>query len=422
MPRKKLEPAAAEHSPPVRNRVKSLRVQQGLSQQELARAGGVTRQTISNIEGGLFVPSVAVAMRLARALGCRVEDLFWLEETYGEVEALWPRYLPDDADRSSPAAGRSSPGAPGRYLPDHPSRRWQDRPIPVTLARVGPQWVAHPLVGTQAFQVELVPADGLGQPGSGFGRVRVQLLEDPESLSQTVVVAGCAPVLSMWAKAAERRWPGLRVLSRYANSEEALGRLARGEIHVAGVHLYDPATGEFNSPFVRRLLTGADAVLITLGTWEEGLVVRPGNPLALRRAADLARSGVKVVNREPGAGSRALLEAALLEEGVPPERVAGFDRVVLSHHEVARAVASGQADAGVSSRGVASLFGLDFVPWRQVRYDLVVLKAYLDDPPVRQLLSTLMDRRVRWQLKTLGGYDTATTGDVVAEIAGHAAG
>lgn len=399
MPEERSEPTDAERSPPLRNRVKSLRTQQGLSQQELARAAGVTRQTISNIEVGLYVPSVAVAMRLARALGCRVEDLFWLEDSYGEVEAAWTRASPDD-----------------------PGQTWQGRPIPVTLARVGPQWVAHPLTGPEAFQVEMVPADGLGQPGGVSGRVRVQLLDDPESLSQTVVVAGCAPALSMWAKAAERRWPGLRVLSRYANSEDALARLARGEVHVAGVHLYDPATGEFNSPFVRRLLPGADAVLITLGTWEEGLVVRPGNPLAVRRPADLARPDVSVVNREPGAGSRALLEAALLEEGVPPERVAGFDRVVLSHQEVAQAVASGQADAGVSSRGVAALFGLDFVPWRQVRYDLVVLKAYLDDPPVRQLLSTLMDRRVRWQLKTMGGYDTAGTGEVVAEIAGHAAG
>lgn len=399
MPREKLESAAAEPSPPVRNRVRSLRIQQGLSQQELARAAGVTRQTIHNIEVGLFVPSVAVAMRLARVLGCHVEDLFWLEDAYGEVEALWP--------------GSS---------PDGPDRRWQNRPIPVTLARVGPQWVAYPLTGAEAFQVEMVPANGLGQPGSGSDRVRVQLLEDLESLSQTVVVAGCAPALSMWAKAAERRWPGLSVLSRYANSEDALRRLARGEVHVAGVHLYDPTTGEFNSPFVRRLLPGAAAVLITLGTWEEGLVVRPGNPLALRRAADLARPDVTVVNREPGAGSRALLEVALREEGVPPERVAGFDRVVRSHQEVAQAVAGGQADAGVSSRGVAALFGLDFVPWRQVRYDLVVLKAYLDHPPVRQLLSTLMDRRVRWQLKTLGGYDTAGTGEVVAEIAGHAAG
>ena len=387
MARRTVDAPGAGRSLPVRNCLKALRLQRGLTQKELARAAGVTRQTISHIEAGLYVPSVAVAIRLARALACRVEDLFSPDEGYGELEAVSAQGLP-----------------PGRS-------------VPLALARVGPRWVAHPLAGPDALQGELAPADGLGEALAGGDRVRVQLLDELEALPSTVVLAGCAPALPVWGKEAERRYPGLRVLWRYANSEEALRRLARGEVHVAGVHLYDPATDECNLPFVRRLLGAQEAVVITLGTWEEGLVVRAGNPLALHRAADLVRPGVRVVNREPGSGARALLEAALREEGVPPEASGGFfERVVRSHQEVARAVALGDADAGVSSRGVAALFGLDFVPWRQVRYDLVVPKGYLHDPPVRQLLATLADRRVRWQLRVMGGYDTRQTGDVVAEL------
>lgn len=374
---------------PVRNRVRSARIRRGLSQKELARAVGVSRQTISNIEAGVFVPSVALAMRLARVLGSQVEDLFLLADTGGqEVEAFSPLPLP---------AGR---------------------PTPLALARVRHRWVAYPLAGPDAFQPQVVPADGLAQAPEGGERVRVRLMDDPESLRRTVVVAGCSPALPVWARAAERLRPGLRVLWRYANSEQALQSLARGEVHLAGVHLYDPATGEFNVPFVRRMLPGREVTLVSLGTWEEGLVVRPDNPLTLHRAEDLARPSVTVVNREPGSGARALLEAALRAEGVAPDAVAGFfDRIARSHQEVACAVASGLADAGVSSRGVATLFGLDFVPWRQVRYDLVVVKEYLEEPPVGELLSTLTDRRVRWQLQVLGGYDTTGTGDIVAEIA-----
>lgn len=395
MQNKRPDSSAPEpRTPPVRNRVKALRMQRRLSQKDLAWAVGVSRQTIRNIEAGLYVPSVALAMRLARVLGGQVEDLFLLEDTQGrELEAFSPHPL--------------EPG----------------KPTPLALARVSRRWVAYPLAGPDAFQPQIAPADGLGEAPEGGERVRVRLVDDPETLRRTVVVAGCAPALSAWARAAERLRPGLRVLWRYGNSEQALQFLARGEVHLAGVHLHDPATGEFNLPFVRRMLPGREVALVTLGTWEEGLVVRADNPLALARPADLARPRVSVVNREPGSGARALLEAALREEGVPPQAVAGFfDRIVLSHQDVARAVASGQADAGVSSRGVADLFGLDFVPWRQVRYDLVVLKEYLDEPPVRELLATLTDRRVRWQLKVLGGYDTTGTGDVVAEIEGHAAG
>ncbi|HZO88184.1 MAG TPA: substrate-binding domain-containing protein [Chthonomonadaceae bacterium] len=368
------------------NNLKSTRNRLGLSQQQLADAAGITRQTIGGIEAGQYAPSAAVALRLAKALGCRVEDLFWLEEDLPTIEAR--------------SAGTIPAGTRTR----------------VTLAQVNGQWVAHPLIGLSAFRTEMVPADGLGDPKPGGEQVAVKLLDDPENLLRTVVIAGCTPALSLWARSAERWYPGLRVHWTHANSMAALDSLARGEVHAAGCHLYDPATGEYNTPFVRQALPGRTVILVNLGVWEEGFVVAPGNPKGIRHGADLTRADVVLVNREEGAGSRLLLDTLLSEEGVPVTAVQGYDRVVGSHQEIACAVSAGWADVGVSTAALAAVYGLSFVPLRRVRYDLALLEASLRHEPIRQLFGTLHHRWVRCQLEVLGGYDTSRTGEVVTQI------
>ena len=369
----------------LRNHLKAIRTRLGLSQQELAAAAGITRQTVGGIEAGLYAPSATVALRLARALGCRMEDLFWLEEDLPVVEARPAESVPVGA------------------------------PVRLRLAPVGGQWVAHPLRGESAFPAEMAPTDGLGTWEPGAETLRVELLDDPEALARTVVLAGCTPVLSLWARAAERWHPGLRVHWQFANSTAALHALARGEVHAAGVH-FSEAEGD-NAPHVRQLVAQQAVALVNLGVWEEGLAVGPGNPLGVRRGADLARPDVTLVNREEGAGCRLLLDEMLAEDGVPPGAVCGYDQLAGSHLDVARAVAAGRADVGVTAAAVAVAYGLDFVPLRAVRYDLALLKPYLDHAPVRQLLATLDHRWLRSQLHVLGGYDTARTGEIVAEVA-----
>lgn len=364
----------------VQNNLRAARSRAGLSQQDLAVAAGVTRQTISALESGLNAPSAAVALRIARALECRVEDVFWLDD---EPAAL-----------SAEAAG---PLAEGETR--------------VALAEVGGRWVAHPLLGPHAFRTEMIPCDGLAAPDG-----TVRLLDDPGPLQRTVAVAGCTPALSLWARAAERWHPGLRVLWTFANSSRALESLARGHVHAAGVHLYDSATGDFNIPHVRRAIRDRSVTLVNLGVWEEGLLLRAGNPRGIRSAGDLGRADVRIVNREEGAGARLVLDRALGEAGVPPAAVPGYHDLRNSHEEVAQAVMSGQADAGVSSGCVAEAFGLDFLPLQEVRYDLALMSDYLEHPSVRQLLATLDHRWVRSQLQVLGGYDTRRTGETMAQL------
>lgn len=363
------------------NNLKATRGRLGLSQQDLATAAGVTRQTIGGLEAGLYSPSAAVALRLARALGCRVEDLFWLEDEMATLAA-------------------------------RPAGSCPQTPVRVALAHIGGEWIAHPLIGDDAFRPELTPADGIGTPGAD-GLLSVKLLDEPDNLSRTVVIAGCTPALSLWARSAERWYPGLRVYWIHANSMAGLRSLAEGHVHAAGVHLSDPATGESNVPFVQREMPGRRVTLINLGVWEEGLLVRAGNPKQILRGADLARPGVTLINREVGAGSRLLLDTVLQQDGIAPGHVSGYDSIVTTHQAVAQAVTSGEADAGVSSASVAAMYGLTFVPQRRVRYDLAFLEETLQAEPVRQLLETLHHRWVRSQLQVLGGYDTSMTGEKV---------
>ncbi|MBD2078111.1 helix-turn-helix domain-containing protein [Phormidium sp. FACHB-592] len=368
------------------NNLKQIRLRLGMSQQDVAAIAGVSRQTIGGVESGQYAPSTTVALRLAKALGCQVEDLFWLEQDTAEIEAI-------------------------------PSQDFSvGRPLRLSLAQVGGRWIAHPLQDKQAFRLEMIPADGEGSHTANAPTMRVKLLDDLENLHQTVVLAGCTPALSLWARAAERWHPHLRVHWTFDNSMSALQKLCRGDVHVAGMHLYDPVTQEHNVSFVQAVLQEIPAVLINLGSWEEGLLLQPGNPLNLKTVADLTQPGVTIVNREPGAGSRQVLERSLQQAGINNQAVKGFDHIVYGHLEVAQAIAAGQAAAGVSTAAVAAAFGLGFVPLHRSRYDLVVLQPYLDEAPVQQLLGTLGHRRVLLQLEALGGYDTSQTGEVMATV------
>lgn len=373
----------------LRNNLKQIRTRLGLSQQDVAKVAGVSRQTISGVESGQYAPSATIALRLAKALGCQVEDLFWLEEDTIKLEAISSRSIPVD--------------------------RW----VRVALAQVGGKAIAYPLVGEEAFRTEIVPADGEGWRQTTDSIVAVKLWHSREKINRTVAIAGCTPVLSLWAKIAEQWYPDLRVYWSFANSMAALERLRQGEVHIAGVHLYSPETNSYNVSFASKVLTDRKAVLINLGFWEEGLLVKPGNPFGLKSVADLVDSKITIINREPGSGSRQLIERLLAEAKIPFTAVRGFDRIANSHVEVARAIASEKADAGISTQAVAAAFGLGFIPLHNCRYDLVIIKDYLEEPPVQQLLNTLGHRQLHSQLISLGGYDTSKTGEVVDTVTGE---
>jgi putative molybdopterin biosynthesis protein len=358
------------------SRVAELRQQRGVRQQALAAAVGVSRQALSAIEAGRATPSTEVALRLARALDCRVEELFGLGD--------------DEVVTAELAAG--SPVTPR-----------------VALASIGGRWVAHPL-GLAADA-----ADGLVAAGARARR-RVRLLAPVAALRERLVVAGCAPALGVLAARATAERGGPRITWLERSSADALALLARGQIHVAGVHLDD---GAGNVAAVGRGVPDRALRLFRLARWSAGLVVAAGNPRRIAGVHDLARAGLRVVRRDPGTGAEALLTRLAGDAGMAMRAIAASTRAP-SHLAVAQAVALGAADTGVAIESVARALGLGFVPLADERFDLVVAAELADDPRLVRLLATLGGRPFRRELESLGGHRATETGDLIAEIAGAA--
>ncbi len=366
--------------PKLESRVKALRRARGLSQAELARRAGITRQALSAIEAGRYAPSVTVALRLAHVLGCQVEDLFHLS-------------MPPDL--TSLERLGSSPAFPQR----------------LAIARVRGRWIGYPLEGDHAFQEELIPADGLWA-----GPDQWTWLRPLDQLERAILLLGCDPALGLLIAYVAQRRPEVRIRWLGASSVEALEALRCGHVHIAGSHLPDPEGGDYNVRYARQALAGVGGLLVTFATWELGFVVPRGNPKGLRSVADLARPDVRIVNREPGSGSRALLEDLLARSGLTPKQVNGYETAVRSHLGVAQAVASGGADTGISLRVAACACDLDFIPLAEARFDLIIPRDLLAHPAVVALLDALQDRAFRAELAALPGYDGSRTGTVVAEI------
>ncbi|MEK7760165.1 MAG: substrate-binding domain-containing protein [Nitrospirota bacterium] len=382
----------AESTDHFQNHLKDIRVTQGLSQGELAGKSGITRQAVSAIESHLYLPTTAVALRLAAVLGCRVEDLFSLADAKHVIE--------------------------GKLIGHFPQRDEKISTIRVKVARVGTRMVVRPVTELGGMLSYTVPADGYAVDVHGQisgATVRVKLSRDRQAIEQEISVAGCDPAIFLAGEHMKRHKDQTSVVGWTMGSMAALRALQEGEVHVAGLHLFDPATGESNLPFLRRALKSSNYEVVTFATWEEGLLVRAGNPKSIRAVSDVADPLVTLVNREEGAGARLLLDQRLRAAGINSDRVKGYGTIVASHFEIARAIASRQADVGIGIRSAAQLFELDFVPLQAVRYDLVVPKAYLKShPTLAHLFETLVSRPFRNEIESLGGYDTSETGKLHA--------
>ncbi|TKB65858.1 MAG: helix-turn-helix domain-containing protein [Nitrospira sp.] len=380
-----------EYTAQFSNRLKSCRMEKGFSQSELATRAGVTRQAVSAIESNLYLPTTAVALRLASVLDCRVEDLFSLVPSEEFIEGTLIGHLPQTE---------------------------RTQPIRVKVSTVGKRTVVRPVTDLGEQFSFAVPADGYVDETSSKrsgDTIRVKLSRNREAIQQEISVAGCDPAIFLAGEHLRRQKDQTTVVGWTMGSTAALHALQRGDVHVAGLHLLDPVSGESNVPFLRRSLKGSGYEVVTFATWEEGFLVRPGNPKSIRTATDLAEPMVILINREEGSGARLLLDQRLRASGVEPTQVQGYDRTVSTHFEVARAIAERQVDVGIGIRSAAQYFELDFVPLQAARYDLVVPKAYLKShPTLTHLFETLVSRPFRNEIEALGGYDTSETGKIHA--------
>jgi len=369
----------------VQNRVGEIRKSRGVGASDLARRVHVSRQTIYAIELGTYVPNTEVALNLAKELEVTVDELFLLQEG--------PQKPPE-----SLAAEVLSSGPPVKGQP-------------VRVCQIGSRWVSVPVSASPYYMPE---ADGIiKRTGKTNGRADLVVFAKEEAAQKRLVLAGCDPATGLLSRMVERI-SGVEIVSAAASSKLALSWLSEGKVHVAGSHLEDPKTGEFNLPYIRKQFPDEDFSVVTFARWEEGFVVAIGNPKRIRKPEDLARKNVRFVNREPGSGSRGLLDKLLEKAGIGGEKVQGYDRIAHGHLAAAYGVASREADVCLATRSAAQTFGLDFVPLHSERYDLVMRKRTADLPAVKAFLDVLQRATLRRKLEVLAGYDTSQTGTVRA--------
>ena len=362
-----------------------IRKARGVGASDLAKRVNVTRQTIYAIEAGTYVPNTEVTLRLARELEVSVEELFSLPgDRVQETSAVTAEYL-----------GRGSPGN-GQA---------------VRACRVGDKWVSVPV---DARPYHLPEADAVvagSAPRSHKAKLR--LFAEEETMGNKIVLAGCDPATSLLARMVERL-SGVEIVHAPASSQLALDWLKEGKVHIAGSHLQDQHTAEFNLPVIRRQFPNRDMAVVTFARWEEGLVVAPQNPKNIRTVEDLPRKSVRIMNREPGSGSRALLDGLIRSAGIAAKSIHGYDRVAFGHLSAAHAVLTGEADCCIATRSAAQTFGLDFAPLRSEQYDFVLHRETLRLAAVQAMFDALQRATLRRKLEILAGYDTSQTGVIRA--------
>jgi excisionase family DNA binding protein len=234
--------------------------------------------------------------------------------------------------------------------------------------------------------------------------------------SRLFVAGSDDPALDLLAEILATQAGGPMLFAARVGSVGGLEAVAAGRADVACVHLVDPESGEYNGPGLGRYLDRRPSALVNLFHRALGLVVPEGNPRGLSGVADLARAGVRFVNRQPGSGTRHFVDLALSRAGVEPERLAGYRDVVSTHWAVGLRVLREEADAGVAARSVAHSLGLGFVPLVQERFDMVIPKDAFFRPAVQALVEAVRSHGFRDGLGRLGGYDARQSGRVLAEV------
>ena len=373
----------------VTNRLRDTRTAAGLSQGDLAQRAGITRQALYAMEKDQYLPGTEVALQLAHALGTSVEDLFSLNEGQDVLQAELPA--------------------------DHPGVLKSAR---VKLATIGNRLVAKPVMELGDILNYTVPADALvlGAVPRRKHSVYVQLLKSQKDVESQILVAGCDPAIHLAGEHVRQQGGSASVVGWSMASLAALRALKRGDVHVAGIHLRDRRSGEYNLPFLRKYLRGQTVTVVRFATWQEGLLLKGGNPKRVRGFEDLARPDVRMVNRERGAGARLLLDHLLSRHRIPSQVVSGYETIASSQIGLGRWIAEGKADVGIGVWAVAQLYNFDFIPLQEEGYDLVIPTSYVHSHPgMRIFLDTLVTRRFQREIEALGGYDARESGKIIRQ-------
>ena len=293
--------------------------------------------------------------------------------------------------------------------------------VRVAVGKVGQRTLAAPLARGSGVITSLVRADGIvivpsGSQGVPAGeKVSVRLYRTPKEIERTIFAIGShdisLDVMAQFLAVHDRR-----LASANVGSLGGLVALRRGEAHLAGAHLLDPESGEYNLPYIRQYLPDVPVRVIALVGREQGLMVPRGNPKAIKSLNDLTNPEVSMINRQRGAGTRILLDYHLAEADLKSEDIQGYEQEEFTHLAVAAAVASGRADCGLGIAAAAQALDLDFIPLFKERYDLIIPKETLESALISPVMSVLEDPSFRGMVASLPGYDLSPMGKIIAEL------
>ncbi|SDP61836.1 molybdopterin biosynthesis protein [Desulforhopalus singaporensis] len=298
-----------------------------------------------------------------------------------------------------------------------------DQMVRITLGRVGETLMATPSGKGAGAVMSLVRADGLltipsGKEGIGAGeKVKVELLRPQAEVDATLVTIGSHDnILDLLANRLHRMRPIVRIASAHVGSMGGIMAIRREEAHIAGTHLLDEETGEYNVAFIKRFLGSIPLQLINLCYREQGFIVPRGNPKKIKNFRTIAENGNTFINRQKGAGTRLLTDKILRDENIKPQQIIGYDHEEYTHMNIGAAVANGSVDTGMGIRAAANALGLDFVPIAEERYDLIVPAEHLKDNKVSSVLQLIRtDESFKASITALGGYNLRDCGVVMYE-------
>jgi putative molybdopterin biosynthesis protein len=291
--------------------------------------------------------------------------------------------------------------------------------VRVKLGKVNGRLIATPLNRGAGVVTSFVKADGLLEVPlntegiEGGTPIEVQLLRSRAEIENTLVITGSHdPLIDILSDIVRRHYPGEYVSSSHVGSLGGIMAVKRTEAHLAGIHLLDENTGEYNKSYIRRYLGSDKIAVLHCVKRIQGVMTAPGNPENIQGLTDLTRKDVRYVNRQKGSGTRILLDFLLSKGGISSSEIYGYDREEYTHMSVAALIASGSADAGMGILSAARAYRLDFLPLCEEQYDFVLPEMYLGLPQVEHLIRILKSEEFRQALMELGGYKLEHAGEV----------
>lgn len=302
-----------------------------------------------------------------------------------------------------------------------PSKLGVEELLRVKVGKVGERFVAAPLPRGSGMITSLTRADGLVRippfsEGLDEGEpVSVELFRPHYEIENTVVMVGSHDLsLDLLGNLLREIYPPIFFSSQHVGSLGGILAIQQGTCHMAGAHLLDPATGEYNLPYVRQYLRGISVRIIHLVQREQGLIVPRGNPKGIQGLQDLLREDVRFINRQKGSGTRILLDHTLKTLSLDARRIQGYEKEEFTHMAVASAVSSGLADVGMGILSAAKALGLDFVPVAKERYDVIIPSVHFADRRIERVIDTIRSEAFREKVLQMGGYDTSRTGEEIS--------